>query len=272
MFYPDLLKSAFQRPFGISFKKPGKKAGFVGRNEVQCFNNFGGENRVLSLIFESMKKHRGKPIVQITDTEIEKYALEMTTSESEHVRQLVKSSEEELDYVDMLCGNLAGQLLKMLIKISGARRVLEIGTFTGYSALMMAEALPEKGEIITIEMNLLYQELCEKHFAKYDLEQKIRLIKGNAREELPMLSGNFDLIFLDADKIGYPVYYEESLKKLAPGGLLVVDNVLWDGSVLQPQDQKAEALHEFNKRVTEDERVENVLLPVRDGVTVIRKK
>lgn len=218
-----------------------------------------------------MKKQRGKPIVQITDPDIEEYALEMTTGESEQIKELVQSSDKQLDYIDMLSGNLVGQLLKMLIQISGAKHVLDVGTFTGYSALMMAEALPEDGEVVTIEMNLLYQELSEKHFEKYDTDGKIQLIKGDAREELPKLKGKFDLIFLDADKLAYPAYYEESLKKLTSGGLLIVDNVLWDGTVLHPHDDKAEALNEFNKKVASDNRLENVLLPVRDGVTIIRK-
>ncbi|MDZ7756019.1 O-methyltransferase [Rhodohalobacter sp.] len=219
-----------------------------------------------------MKKHRGKPIVQITDPDIEEYALRMTTSESEDVKKLVESSDEQLEYIDMLSGNMVGQLLKMLIKISGARRVLEIGTFTGYSALMMAEALPEGGELTTIEMNILYQELAENHFRSFDKDQKIILIKGDAREEVPKLAGVFDLIFLDADKLSYAEYYKNSLGKLASGGLLVVDNVLWDGTILEPQEEKAMALDAFNKAIADDDRVEQVLLPVRDGITIIRKK
>lgn len=218
-----------------------------------------------------MKKHRDKPIVQITDKEIEWYALKMTTEESEQVKELIALSDHELEYIDMLSGNLVGQMLKMLIKISGAKRILEIGTFTGYSAVMMSEALPEDGEIITIEMNLRYQKLAEDHFKKFDTQNKIRLLKGNAQELIDELEGKFDLIFLDADKVSYSFYYEHALKKLNPGGLLVVDNVLWDGTVLDPPDHKAEALDEFNKKVMEDERVEQVLLPVRDGLTIIRR-
>lgn len=195
----------------------------------------------------------------------------MTTNESEQVKDLIASSRSELEYVDMLSGNLVGQLLKMLIKISGAKRILEIGTFTGYSAIMMAEAIPEDGEIITIEMNILYQELAERHFKKFDTQNKITLMKGNAQELIEDTDGYFDLIFLDADKVSYSFYYEKALKKLEPGGLLVADNVLWNGTVLDPSDHKAESLHQFNKKVMEDERVEQVLLPVRDGLTIIRK-
>ncbi|WP_395071925.1 O-methyltransferase [Gracilimonas sp.] len=219
-----------------------------------------------------MKKDRNKPIVQITNHEIEQYALKMTTDESEQVKELVASSDSKLDYIDMLSGNLVGQLLKMLVKISNAKRVLEIGTFTGYSALMMAEALPEDGEIITIEMNLLYQELAEDHFAKFDTENKIHLMKGNAQELITDLNGEFDLVFLDADKVSYSFYFKQSIEKLRKGGLMIVDNVLWGGAVLHPQDEKSAALDAFNKAVAEDERVEQILLPFLDGLTVIRKK
>lgn len=218
-----------------------------------------------------MKKRRDKPIVQITDRQVEEYSLRMTTNESEQVQDLISSSRSELEYVDMLSGNLVGQLLKMLIKISGAKRILEIGTFTGYSAITMGEALPQDGEIITIEMNLRYQELAERHFMKYDTENKITLIKGNAQELIEDLEGYFDLIFLDADKVSYSFYYDQVLKKLESGGLIVVDNVLWDGTVLAPGDHKAEAVDQFNKKVKEDDRVEQVLLPVRDGLTIIRR-
>lgn len=218
-----------------------------------------------------MKKHRHDPIVQITDQRIEEYSLRMTTNESERVKDLVASSRSQLDYIDMLSGNLVGQILKMLIKISGAKRILEVGTFTGYSAVMMAEALPEDGELITIEMNILYQEVAERHFNRFDTKNKITLMKGNARELMKDLRGSFDLIFLDADKVSYAFYYEQALIRLKSGGLFVVDNVLWNGTVLDPADHKAEALDQFNRIVKQDERVEKVLLPVRDGLTVIRK-
>lgn len=219
-----------------------------------------------------MKKHRDTFFVQITDQDIEQYALEMTTAESEQIKELVASSDQELEFIDMLSGNLVGQMLKMLIKLSGAKRVLEIGTFTGYSALMMAEALPSEGQMITIEMNLRYQELAEKHFERFDVENKIRLLKGNAQELMDELEGEFDLVFLDADKISYPLYFEKSIAKLKSGGMLIVDNVLWNGTVLHPDDEKAAALDQFNKMVADDLRVEQVLLPVRDGLSLIRKK
>lgn len=220
----------------------------------------------------TMKKHKNSPSVQIADQSIEKYAQEMTTMESEALQALVSSSGKELEYIDMLSGNLVGQLLKMLIRICGAKRVLEIGTFTGYSALTMAEALPNDGEVITLEMNLRYQELALKHFEEYDTDRKITLVKGNARDLVSTLEGPFDLIFIDADKLSYEYYYDHTIEKLNSGGLFVVDNVLWDGTVLDPEDPKSKALDEFNRKVAQDDRVDQVLLPLRDGVSLIRKK
>lgn len=219
-----------------------------------------------------MKKHRGKPIVPITSDEIDRYAEELTTPESEDIQQVITSSDKELEYIDMLSGRVVGQLLKTLISVSGAERVLEIGTFTGYSAIMMAEALPAKGEVITLEMNLRYQELAQRHFNESKVGYKIRMVKGNARQSLKEINGTFDLIYLDGDKLRYTYYYENCLPKLAKGGLIVADNVLWDGTVLDPKDKKAKALAEFNQKVSEDIRVEQVLLPVRDGVSLIRKR
>jgi caffeoyl-CoA O-methyltransferase len=219
-----------------------------------------------------MKKHRDKSIVQITSPKIEEYARAMTTFESEDVKALVASSDEALEYIDMLSGNLVAQMLRMLIQVSKARRILEIGTFTGYSAIVMAEVIPDDGEIITMEMNLRYQELALKHFRQFDHQNKITLLEGNARELIPELRGDFDLIFIDADKLSYEDYFIQTLPLLKQGGLMVVDNVLWDGMVLDPEDHKAQALHEFNKMVSQDDRVEQVMLPVRDGLTIIRKK
>lgn len=218
-----------------------------------------------------MKKHRGKPIISITDSKIDQYSEEHTTPESEEIKNLITSSDKELEYIDMLSGRVVGQLLKMLVKISNAKRILEIGTFTGYSAIMIAEALPEDGEVITLEMNLKYQKLAQKHFDDSEVGSKIKMIKGNAQQTIKELEGEFDLIFLDGDKLRYPFYFEETMPKLKSGGLIVADNVLWDGTVLNPEDHKAKALDQFNKLVAEDNRVKQVLLPIRDGVNIIRK-
>lgn len=224
------------------------------------------------LSFNIMKKDKNTPFVQITPQNIESYAREMTTPESSTMQELVRSSDRELKYIDMLSGNLVAQLLKMLINISGAKRILELGTFTGYSAIAMAEVLPEDGEIITIEMNQLYQEIAERHIERFDHSKKITLMKGDARELIKNIEGDFDLIFIDADKLSYKFYYQRSVELVRQGGLIITDNVLWDGTVLQPRDHKAKAMDQFNTYVAQDARVEQILLPVRDGLTLIRKK
>ncbi|HCD53190.1 MAG TPA: O-methyltransferase [Balneolaceae bacterium] len=219
-----------------------------------------------------MKKHRGKPIVPITDPKIAKYSEEHTTPESDQIKALIKSSDEELEYIDMLSGRVVGGLLKILIKLSSARKVLEIGTFTGYSAITMAEALPDDGEVITLEMNLRYQKIAQKHFDGSDVGKKIKMIKGNAIDLIPELDETFDLVFLDGDKLRYSAYFDMLLPKMRSGGVIVADNVLWDGTVLDPEDNKAKAIAEFNAKVLNDKRVEQVLLPVRDGLNLILKK
>ncbi len=218
-----------------------------------------------------MKKHRNKPLVQITHPRIQEYAEAMTTNESENIHRLVQNSDKELEYIDMLSGKLVGRLLKMLVQISGAKKILEIGTFTGYSAITMAEVLPPDGQIITIEMNIRYQEMAEKHFKEMGFSDKIKLMKGNAIELLDTLDQAFDFVFLDADKLRYPLYFEKIVPMMESGALLVCDNVLWDGMVLQPEDEKSKAIDEFNRLAAGDERVEQVLLPVRDGVSLVRK-
>lgn len=218
-----------------------------------------------------MKKHRGKPIVQITNPDIDEYSHTHTTPESKDLSELIQSSDEALEYIDMLSGRVVGQFLKMLVKISGARRILEIGTFTGYSALMMAEALPDNGEIITLEMNLKYQDIARKHFKKYEAGKKVKMATGNAQKTIKKLDGEFDLVFMDGDKLQYPFYFEACLPLVKSGGLIVADNVLWNGTVLNPEDKKAQAINEFNKLVAENNYVEQVLLTVRDGITIIRK-
>ncbi len=219
-----------------------------------------------------MKKHRGKPLYTITPAEIDAYAEQMSSEESKEVKQLIQESDEELQYVDMLSGRLVGMLLQMLIQISGAKRILEIGTFTGYSALMMSEVLPEGGRIFTCEMNLRYIALAKDFFARHDKKNCITLLEGNAMQSIDKLEGDFDLVYLDGDKMRYPEYFQKLKERMPSGALMLADNVLWDGMVLNPEDPKSQAIHRFNQMVKEDSDVEKVLLPVRDGINLIRKK
>jgi len=201
---------------------------------------------------------------------IDEYALAHTTEDSPIIKELISASEDDLEYTDMLSGRLVGRLLAILIKVSGAKRVLEVGTFTGYSALTMAEALPGNGQLFTCEYNERYESIARHFFNKSDAGSKIKLVMGKALETIPKLEGSFDFVFLDADKINYPDYYEMILPRLESGGLMVVDNVFWDGDVIHKKGEKAKAIDKLNNMIADDKSVEQVMLTVRDGVTVAR--
>jgi len=173
----------------------------------------------------------------------------------------------------MLTGRVEGNLLKMLVQLSGARRVLEIGTFTGFSALIMAQALPEDGKLTTIEINPDYAKIAQAFIKRAPWGEKVELIVADAKElikELPKES--FDFLFIDADKSSYPLYYERGVELLRSGGLMVIDNALWEGRVLDPEDTRSRAIAKMNEMIKEDPRVEKVLLTVRDGIYLVRKK
>lgn len=203
---------------------------------------------------------------------VTEYANAHTTPDSLIIQELIEVSKEDLEHTDMLSGPQVGRLLAILIKISGAKRVLEVGTFTGYSALTMAEALPEDGELFTCEYNKRYEDIARSFFSKSDHGSKITLLMGKALETIPTIEGSFDFVFLDADKINYPAYYEMILPRLEKGGMMVIDNVLWGGEVLSPQSDKAEAINQLNNEIIADSSVEQVMLTVRDGIMLLRKK
>ncbi|PKD44908.1 O-methyltransferase [Rhodohalobacter barkolensis] len=208
--------------------------------------------------------------MEITNKQIAEYTESFTSEEPEIIKQLVKASENDLQHVDMLSGRQTGLLLKMLVAISGSKRVLEVGTFTGYSAIMMADALPDDGELITCEMNERYQIISEPFFSKEPYRNKISQKLGNALDLIPKIERKFDLIFLDADKVNYPEYYRLAKTKINSGGLIVIDNVLWDGDVLEKKNRKAAAIHQMNEIIRDDKEVEQLMLPLRDGVTIVR--
>ena len=179
----------------------------------------------------------------------------------------------------MMSGRTVGYFLNTLVTISNAKRVLEVGTFVGYSALMMASALPEDGEVITCDVSEEFTSIARKHWARHPAGKKIDLRLAPATETLDTLSPPFDLVFIDADKVNYSVYYEKALGLLAPRGVIVVDNVLWGGRVLGPDDPEnddeqgaTKSIKTLNEIVQADDRVVNVMLTVRDGMMLIRKR
>lgn len=211
-------------------------------------------------------------MLTLTKPGIEEYALAKTTGHDELLSELMKETHEKMDLPQMLTGPVEGRLLKLLVQVSGAKRVLEVGTFTGYSALSMAEGLSDDGELVTLDLDSRCIELAKKYFEKSAHGKKIKLVEGPALESIKGLEGQFDLVFIDADKANYKNYYEAVLPLLPSGGVIMVDNVLWNGTVLDPQRSSDKAIDAFNQHVAKDDRVEKVLLTVRDGVYFIRKK
>ncbi len=173
----------------------------------------------------------------------------------------------------MLSGAYQGMLLRFLSQMIRPRRILEIGTFTGYSTICLADGLPEDGLLHTIEANDELGWLIQEHLIKAGVAEKVHLHLGDAAAIIPTLEETFDLVFMDAGKLDYARHYELALKKMRLGGFLLADNVLWDGKVAgnDTQDATAQVLREFNAMVQQDARVENILLPVRDGIMVVRK-
>lgn len=171
----------------------------------------------------------------------------------------------------MMVGPVVGQFFKMLAAMTGARRILEIGMFTGYSALAWAEALPKDGRVVSCEVNPDAAEIASRYFAESPHGHKIEIKLGHALESLKLIYGIFDLCFIDADKENYGAYYDRCLELVRPRGLIILDKMLRGGRVLDPTDAATRAVDALNKRIQNDSRVENVLLPVRDGVMLVRK-
>jgi len=211
--------------------------------------------------------------MELIPEKIEQYIRSHSEPVSPLLEELERETRERTSEAQMLSGRVEGRLLKMLIQLSGSKTVVEIGTFTGYSALMMAEGLPEDGELYTFEVNEEYARMALGYFERSPHAEKIKLVFGNAIDMIKEIRDKtVDFIFIDADKTSYPLYYEEGLRILRGGGLIAVDNTLWSGRVLDPRDDDAKAIALFNETVRSDSRVEKVLLSVRDGVTLIRKK
>ena len=210
--------------------------------------------------------------MHLVSKDIEQYCKDYSLDDTDLLKELSKATWKTEDKPQMLCGSLVGGLLKMLIKISGAKRVLEIGMFTGYSTLKMAEALPTDGEIHSCELMEKHIVIAKSWFKKSDVNYKISIHKGEAEESLEEFrAGSFDMMFVDADKTGYPEYYRKGTMLLKKGGIAIFDNMLWSGSVLNPEDDDAKALRETAELIKNDSRLEQLLLPVRDGLMIYRK-
>jgi caffeoyl-CoA O-methyltransferase len=210
--------------------------------------------------------------MEIVQPSLDEYSRLHSTKVDKTFEALRKETYAATSHPEMQVGPLEGRFLRMLVLMTGARTVLEFGTFTGYSALMMASALPEDGVLYTLDRDEVTNKIARKYFDKAQFGKKIRPILGNAKETIKTISGPIDLAFIDADKTAYDFYYEEALKRLRPGGIIVMDNMLWEGEVLSPEDDDGKAIDALNNKIAKDPRVEAVLLTVRDGIMLVRKK
>ena len=207
--------------------------------------------------------------------ELEKYILTHIEPEDEVLRELDRETHLKVLGARMISGHLQGAVLTMLSKMIQAENILEIGTFTGYSAICLARGLKPGGKLITIEVDDELESIAARFFKKAGLENSIVQRIGPALEIIPQLSGPFDLVFIDAHKPEYSAYYDAIFEKVKPGGYMIADNTLWNGKVLEepaPDDLQTKGVLAFNSLVKNDSRVEKVILPLRDGMTIIRKK
>lgn len=206
---------------------------------------------------------------------IEEYIAEHIDQEGDVLKKINRDTHVRTYNPRMLSGHTQGRLLSMLSKMIQPHRILELGTFTGYSALCLAEGLTENGELHTVEANDEMEEFIRQNLAQSELNHKIKLYIQDALEYIDSTTEMYDLIFIDADKREYKMYYEKLIHRLNPNGYIIADNTLWDGKVLtipQANDYQTIGIKEFNDYVAQDTRIEKIILPLRDGMTIIRKK
>ena len=208
----------------------------------------------------------------IVEPKLEEYAEAHTTPDGELFERLAEETRAKTTAPQMMVGRIEGQFLARLVRLSGARRILELGTFTGYSSISMASALPADGRIITCDIDPETMGIARRYMDESGYGDKIETRLGPALETIRTLEGPFDLVFIDADKPNYRAYYEAVLPLLAEDGVIIADNVLWSGRVLEDDgDESTRAIKEFNEHVRADSRVVSVMLTVRDGMTLIQK-
>lgn len=209
---------------------------------------------------------------------IYQYIKDHATAQSEALSWVEKQTHIRTNHARMLSGSVQGQIMRMLVQTSGASRILELGTFTGYSAICLAGAMPEGGHLDTLEINDELEDLILEGFERAGLSETIDLHIGDCKETLRRFreeGREYDLVYIDANKREYCEYYDLVFDMIRPGGLILADNVIWDGKVCQdplPQDRQTLGIVAFNDKVSADPRVESVILPLRDGINVIRKK
>tara|TARA_B100001971_G_C18168503_1_gene525672 strand:+ start:332 stop:967 length:636 start_codon:yes stop_codon:yes gene_type:complete len=204
--------------------------------------------------------------------EIEEYSLLLSEPESKLLSKLNRETWSKVMIPRMISGHIQGRILSMISKMIEPKNILEIGTYTGYSALCLAEGLKKNGELHTIEINEEVIDFAENYLNKSEFKNQIKQHIGNAIDILPTINKEFQLIFIDADKENYSNYFDLTFEKLSVGGYIIADNVLWSGKVIREEkDSETKAIDNFNKKVKKDKRVDNFILPIRDGLMICRK-
>ena len=213
--------------------------------------------------------------MEFISQELDDYVCDHTDIESDLLKELNRETNVKVLNPRMLSGHYQGRVLSMLSKMIQPYRILELGTYTGYSALCLAEGLTENGRLITVDVNPELEEMVDKYIQKSPFKNQIQQIIGNGMDVIPSLNEEFDIVFIDADKRNYAAYYDLVFDKVRKGGYIISDNVLWSGKVVneyEKSDLDTKILKDFNAQLHNDSRVENVLLPIRDGLMIVRKK
>lgn len=211
----------------------------------------------------------------ITPDPINYYAEQYTTPEDTVQASLNRETHAHIRGAQMISGHLQGTVLQMLSQMTGPAQILELGTYTGYSAIALARGLRPGGKLHTIDIDAYLQDMRDKYWQQAGLQDHIVQHIGEAADVIPMIKGDFDLVFIDADKKSYGLYFDLLIDRIPTGGFMIADNVLFHGEVILPAEQQsnnARYMHEFNKKIADDPRVEQVILPLRDGLMLIRKK
>jgi len=212
--------------------------------------------------------------MNLIDNALHEYATHFSSQEPIFLQELYRETHLKVLMPHMISGYQQGLFLQLLVKLTGAKSILEIGTFTGYSGICMALGLPPNGELHTVEVNEELEEIIQRYVRKAQVENLFHLHIGNAIEIIPTFAQTFDMVFIDADKKNYATYYDLVFPKVKIGGLIIADNVLWSGKVALPiaqHDKETANIHAFNQKILNDSRVQNMLLPLRDGLMIALK-
>lgn len=213
-------------------------------------------------------------MINFIDDNILNYSISKSEKESKLLNDLYRETYLKVLNPRMISGHYQGRILSLISKIISPKKILEIGTYTGYSAICLCEGLDNDGVLHTIDNNKELIEIQNKYFKKANLTNKIVQHSGDAKNILPSLDEEFDIVFIDADKESYPEYYDLIINKVSSGGIIIADNILWSGKILEKvgkDDQATKSIIEFNNKIIEDDRVKNIILPIRDGLNIVRK-